>query len=114
MGNNIDSDHSEKYVNDDLSFNNLTGDVHGGRAPAYTYLTGNRLSGEVESGVFLKSNAQIDLSYNNFSWWPSCQENRTGILPCAGPINCTSCKYIISCLNISNMQLFSYYLIISF
>ncbi|XP_048626921.1 probable LRR receptor-like serine/threonine-protein kinase At1g29720 isoform X4 [Brassica napus] len=87
----------------DLSFNNLTGDVHGGRAPAYTYLTGNRLSGEVESGVFLKSNAQIDLSYNNFSWWPSCQENSnintyrssylnnlTGILPCAGPINCTS------------------------
>uniref|UniRef100_M4EMZ6 non-specific serine/threonine protein kinase n=1 Tax=Brassica campestris TaxID=3711 RepID=M4EMZ6_BRACM len=57
----------------DLSFNNLTGDVHGGRAPAYTYLTGNRLSGEVESGVFLKSNAHI-----------------TGILPCAGPINCTS------------------------
>nr|VDC97051.1 unnamed protein product [Brassica rapa] len=87
----------------DLSFNNLTGDVHGGRAPAYTYLTGNRLSGEVESGVFLKSNAHIDLSYNNFSWWPSCQENSnintyrssylnnlTGILPCAGPINCTS------------------------
>nr|VDD36520.1 unnamed protein product [Brassica oleracea] len=87
----------------DLSFNNLTGDVHGGKAPAYTYLTRNRLSGEVESGAFLKSDAQIDLSYNNFSWWPRCQENSnintyrssylnnlTGILPCAGPINCTS------------------------
>ncbi|CAF2090137.1 unnamed protein product [Brassica napus] len=56
----------------DLSFNKLTGDVHGARAPEYTYLTGNRLSGEVESGVFLKSNAHIEL------------------LPCAGPTNCTS------------------------
>ncbi|KAH0923832.1 hypothetical protein HID58_023850, partial [Brassica napus] len=99
----------------DLSFNKLTGDVHGARAPEYTYLTGNRLSGEVESGVFLKSNTHIDLSYNNFSWWPRCQENsnintyrssylnnlcmpnnlvvfshRSELLPCAGPTNCTS------------------------
>ncbi|KAF3596399.1 hypothetical protein DY000_02023127 [Brassica cretica] len=89
----------------DLSFNNLTGDVHGGRAPEYTSLTGNRLSGEVESGVFLKSNAHIDLSYNYFSWWPSCQENSNinayqssylnnlnELLPCAGPTNYTSCN----------------------
>ncbi|KAF3513251.1 hypothetical protein F2Q69_00008350 [Brassica cretica] len=29
-----------------------------------------------------------DLSYNNFSWSSSCQEKRTGLLPCAGPVNC--------------------------
>ncbi|KAF2551135.1 hypothetical protein F2Q68_00034972 [Brassica cretica] len=94
----------------DLSFNNLTGDVHGGRAPEYTSLTGNRLSGEVESGVFLKSNAHIDLSYNYFSWWPSCQENSNinayqssylnnlnELLPCAGPTNYTSCFANICC-----------------
>ncbi|KAG2318960.1 hypothetical protein Bca52824_012173 [Brassica carinata] len=88
----------------DLSFNKLTGDVNGVKAPYYTYLTGNRLSGDIEYDGFLNSKSNIDLSYNNFSWSSGCQEkinintyrssylkdNLTGILPCAGPINCTS------------------------
>ncbi|VVA92986.1 unnamed protein product [Arabis nemorensis] len=89
----------------DLSFNNLTGEVNGiQRAPKYTYLTGNKLSGDAGSGVFLNSQSNIDLSYNNFSWSSSCQENSnintyrssyiknnlTGLLPCEGPIICTS------------------------
>ncbi|XP_056841627.1 probable LRR receptor-like serine/threonine-protein kinase At1g29720 isoform X2 [Raphanus sativus] len=89
----------------DLSFNSLTGEVRGIQsAPKYTYLTRNRLSGDAGSGVFLNSQSNIDISYNNFSWSSSCQEksnintyqssylknNLTGLLPCAGPINCTS------------------------
>ncbi|KAF3605174.1 hypothetical protein DY000_02047381 [Brassica cretica] len=89
----------------DLSFNSLTGEVRGIQsAPKYTYLTRNRLSGDAGSGVFLNSKSNIDISYNNFSWSSSCQEksnintyqssylknNLTGLLPCAGPINCTS------------------------
>ncbi|VVA92984.1 unnamed protein product [Arabis nemorensis] len=87
----------------DLSFNNLTGEVQGGqKTPTFTYLTGNMLSGYIESGALLNSIPNIDLSYNNFSWSPSCQEksnintynssylkkNLTGLLPCAGSINC--------------------------
>ncbi|KFK44798.1 hypothetical protein AALP_AA1G304700 [Arabis alpina] len=87
----------------DLSFNNLTGEVQGGqKTPTFTYLTGNMLSGYIESGALLSSIPNIDLSYNSFSWSPSCQEksnintynssymkkNLTGLLPCAGPINC--------------------------
>ncbi|KFK44801.1 hypothetical protein AALP_AA1G304900 [Arabis alpina] len=85
----------------DLTFNKLTGEVNGiQRAPKYTYLTGNRLSGDAGSGVFLNSKSNIDLSYNNFSWSSSCQEKRyrssyiknnlTGLLPCAAPIKCMS------------------------
>ncbi|XP_056849326.1 probable LRR receptor-like serine/threonine-protein kinase At1g29720 isoform X2 [Raphanus sativus] len=89
----------------DLSFNSLTGEVHGiQKAPKYTYLTRNRLSGDAGSGGFLNSKSNIDISYNNFSWRSTCQDksnintyqssylknNLTGLLPCAGPINCTS------------------------
>ncbi|CAN7077503.1 unnamed protein product [Brassica oleracea var. botrytis] len=91
----------------DLSFNRLTGEVHGevngGKAPKYIFLTGNRLSGNVESSGLFNSDSNIDLSYNNFSWSSTCHEqsnintyrsshlmnNLTGLLPCAGPINCT-------------------------
>ncbi|KAJ4894853.1 putative LRR receptor-like serine/threonine-protein kinase [Raphanus sativus] len=87
----------------DLSFNKLTGEVNGDKAPKYTYLTGNRLSGNVESSGFFNSDSNIDLSYNNFSWSSTCDEksnintyrsshlmnNLTGLLPCASPINCT-------------------------
>ncbi|XP_019094625.1 PREDICTED: probable LRR receptor-like serine/threonine-protein kinase At1g29720 [Camelina sativa] len=87
----------------DLSFNKLTGEVQAiQRTPKYSYLIGNMLSGKIESGVFLKSKSNIDLSYNNFSWSSSCQEKSNintyrssylknslvGLLPCAGPINC--------------------------
>ncbi|CAH2034360.1 unnamed protein product [Thlaspi arvense] len=59
----------------DLSFNKLTGEVLGIKlAPKYTYLTGNMLSGNIKSGVFLNRKSNIDLSYNNFSWSPNCQE----------------------------------------
>nr|VDD36525.1 unnamed protein product [Brassica oleracea] len=91
----------------DLSFNRLTGEVHGElngvNAPKYTFLTGNRLSGNVESSGLFNSDSNIDLSYNNFSWSSTCHEqsnintyrsshlmnNLTGLLPCADPINCT-------------------------
>ncbi|KAJ4869814.1 putative LRR receptor-like serine/threonine-protein kinase [Raphanus sativus] len=89
----------------DLSFNKLTGEVQDiQKAPKlqYTYLTGNMLSGNVESAFLIKNNPNIDLSYNNFSWSSSCQEksnintyrssilknNLTGLLPCAAPVNC--------------------------
>ncbi|XP_013626481.1 PREDICTED: probable LRR receptor-like serine/threonine-protein kinase At1g29720 isoform X2 [Brassica oleracea var. oleracea] len=66
------------------------------------YLTGNMLSGNVESAFLINNKPNIDLSYNNFSWSSSCQEksnintyrssilknNLTGLLPCAGPVNC--------------------------
>ncbi|KAG7598668.1 Protein kinase domain [Arabidopsis suecica] len=88
----------------DLSFNKLTGEVQRvQRQPRNTYLTGNSLSGHVESGVFLNSQSNIDISFNNFSWTSTCQEksnintyrssylktNLSGLLPCAGSINCT-------------------------
>ncbi|CAH8299405.1 unnamed protein product [Eruca vesicaria subsp. sativa] len=90
----------------DLSFNNLTGEVKGVQAPQYTYLTGNRLSGDVEFSGFINSKSNIDLSYNNFSWSSTCHEksnintyrsshlmnNLTGLIPCAGPVNCTNYK----------------------
>ncbi|KAL1205157.1 putative LRR receptor-like serine/threonine-protein kinase [Cardamine amara subsp. amara] len=87
----------------DLSFNKLTGEPHGIKfAKKYTYLTGNLLSGNIESGVFLNSKSNIDLSYNNFSRSSSCQEKSNintyqssylknsliGLLPCARPIYC--------------------------
>ncbi|EOA39560.1 hypothetical protein CARUB_v10008178mg [Capsella rubella] len=99
----------------DLSFNKLTGEVQGVKnPPKYTYLTGNMLSGNIDSGVFSNSKSNIDLSYNKFIWPSSCQEKsnintyrssyvknniclistmivllyRTGLLPCAGPMNC--------------------------
>ncbi|WZZ10373.1 hypothetical protein YC2023_096294 [Brassica napus] len=89
----------------DLSFNKLTGEIQDiQKAPKlkYTYLTGNMLSGNVESAFLINNKPNIDLSYNNFSWSSSCQEksnintyrssilknNLTGLLPCAGPVNC--------------------------
>ncbi|XP_013626469.1 PREDICTED: probable LRR receptor-like serine/threonine-protein kinase At1g29720 isoform X1 [Brassica oleracea var. oleracea] len=89
----------------DLSFNKLTGEVQDiQKAPklTHTYLSGNMLSGNVESAFLINNKPNIDLSYNNFSWSSSCQEksnintyrssilknNLTGLLPCAGPVNC--------------------------
>ncbi|XP_023632943.1 probable LRR receptor-like serine/threonine-protein kinase At1g29720, partial [Capsella rubella] len=89
----------------DLSFNKLTGEIHGVRnTPIYTYLTGNELYGDVESSIFLNDKSNIDLSYNNFSWSSSCKDksnintyqssylktNLTELLPCAGSVNCTN------------------------
>ncbi|CDY35292.1 BnaC03g59310D [Brassica napus] len=91
----------------DLSFNKLTGEVLGiNLVPKLTYLTGNMLSGEIKSGVYLNSKSNIDLSYNNFSWPSSCQERSNintyrssylknilnGLLPCAGPVTCKRYK----------------------
>ncbi|CAH2034368.1 unnamed protein product [Thlaspi arvense] len=89
----------------DLSYNKLTGEVQAlEKAPKYTYLTGNMLSGNVGSGLSVDRRNNLDLSYNNFSWSSSCQDksnintyrssylknNLTGVLPCAGPVNCMS------------------------
>ncbi|KAJ0236958.1 Protein kinase domain-containing protein [Hirschfeldia incana] len=68
------------------------------------YLAGNLLSGKVESGPFLTTTTNIDLSYNNFTWSPSCREkdnvntyessqskNRlTRLLPCSAINQCLS------------------------
>ncbi|CAN6872350.1 unnamed protein product [Brassica oleracea] len=87
----------------DLSFNRLTGGIPAdATAPKYTYLAGNMLSGKVESGPFLTASTNIDLSYNNFTWSPSCRErtnvntyessssrNRlTRLLPCSAINQC--------------------------
>ncbi|VVA93504.1 unnamed protein product [Arabis nemorensis] len=40
------------------------------------YLTGNMLSGDIESGVFLTASTNIDLSYNNFTWSSGCKERK--------------------------------------
>ncbi|AEE31121.1 Leucine-rich repeat transmembrane protein kinase [Arabidopsis thaliana] len=87
----------------DLSFNKLNGIVQGVQNPPKNiYLTGNLLSGNIESGGLLNSQSYIDLSYNNFSWSSSCQKgstintyqssysknNLTGLPPCAVPANC--------------------------
>ncbi|KAH0917890.1 hypothetical protein HID58_025550 [Brassica napus] len=87
----------------DLSFNRLTGEIPANAvAPKYTYLAGNLLSGKIESGPFLTASTNIDLSYNNFTWSPSCREktnvntyessqsrNRlTRLLPCSAISQC--------------------------
>lgn len=87
----------------DLSFNKLTGGVQElEKAPANTYLTGNMLSGNVGSALSIYEEANIDISYNNFSWSSTCKDksnintfrssylknNLIGLLPCAGPMNC--------------------------
>uniref|UniRef100_A0A0D3BIW5 non-specific serine/threonine protein kinase n=1 Tax=Brassica oleracea var. oleracea TaxID=109376 RepID=A0A0D3BIW5_BRAOL len=58
----------------DLSFNKLTGEVQDiQKAPklTHTYLSGNMLSGNVESAFLINNKPNI-----------------TGLLPCAGPVNC--------------------------
>ncbi|KAG2320646.1 hypothetical protein Bca52824_013859 [Brassica carinata] len=87
----------------DLSFNTLTGEIPAdAAAPKYTYLAGNLFSGKIESGPFLTASTNIDLSYNNFTWSPSCRErinvntyessrsrNRlTRLLPCSAISQC--------------------------
>ncbi|KAF3490457.1 hypothetical protein F2Q69_00053819 [Brassica cretica] len=87
----------------DLSFNRLTGEIPAdATAPKYTYLAGNMLSGKVESGPFLTASTNIDLSYNNFTWSPSCRERThvntyessssrnslTRLLPCSAINQC--------------------------
>ncbi|CAN6907940.1 unnamed protein product [Brassica oleracea var. botrytis] len=89
----------------DLSFNRLTGEILAdAAAPKFTYLAGNKLSGKIESGPFLTASTNIDLSYNNFTWSPSCRErdnvntyesswskNRlTSLLPCSPISQCLS------------------------
>ncbi|XP_024008636.1 probable LRR receptor-like serine/threonine-protein kinase At1g29720 isoform X1 [Eutrema salsugineum] len=87
----------------DVSFNRLTGEIPAdARAPKYTYLAGNMLSGKVDSGPFITASTNIDLSYNNFTWSPSCRERKnvntyessrsrnslTRILPCSAIKQC--------------------------
>ncbi|EOA36564.1 hypothetical protein CARUB_v10011709mg, partial [Capsella rubella] len=87
----------------DLSFNSLTGEIPAdASAPQYTYLAGNMLSGKVESGPFLTTSTNTDLSYNNFTWSPSCIERNnvntyessrsrnslTRLLPCSAINQC--------------------------
>ncbi|KAL3576321.1 hypothetical protein D5086_021604, partial [Populus alba] len=65
------------------------------------FLSGNKLNGSVPDS-FLKTDKNIDVSYNNFSWLPSCRDargintyrssliknNLSGLLPCSGIHKC--------------------------
>lgn len=62
------------------------------------------LSGKIESGPFLTASTNIDLSYNNFTWSPSCRERTnvntykssssrnslTRLLPCSAINQCNN------------------------
>ncbi|KAH0917899.1 hypothetical protein HID58_025559 [Brassica napus] len=50
------------------------------------YLTGNRLSGNVESSGLFNSESNININTYRSSHF---MKNLTGLLPCAGPVNCT-------------------------
>ncbi|XP_073268343.1 probable LRR receptor-like serine/threonine-protein kinase At1g29720 [Populus alba] len=66
-----------------------------------TFLSGNKLNGSVPDS-FLKTDKNIDVSYNNFSWLSSCRDargintyrssliknNLSGLLPCSGIHEC--------------------------
>ncbi|CAA0254757.1 unnamed protein product [Arabidopsis thaliana] len=91
----------------DLSFNRLTGEIPAdASAPKYTYLAGNMLSGKVESGPFLTASTNIDLSYNNFTWSPSCKE-RNNVNTYASSCSTNSLTRLLPCSAINQCQNYS-------
>ncbi|KAJ6886151.1 LRR receptor-like serine/threonine-protein kinase [Populus alba x Populus x berolinensis] len=86
----------------DLTFNKLEGDIPpDAKTRDYMFLSGNKLTGIVPDS-FLETDKKIDVSYNNFSWLPSCPDARGintyrssliknssfGLLPCSGIHEC--------------------------
>ncbi|XP_011002040.1 PREDICTED: probable LRR receptor-like serine/threonine-protein kinase At1g29720 isoform X2 [Populus euphratica] len=86
----------------DLTFNKLEGGIPGdAKSYDFMFLSGNELTGSVPNS-FINSGNKIDLSYNNFSRLPSCQDaqdintyrssfiknNLRGLLPCSDMLEC--------------------------
>ncbi|KAJ6893736.1 hypothetical protein NC652_027716 [Populus alba x Populus x berolinensis] len=86
----------------DLTFNKLEGGIPPyAKTRHYMFLSGNKLNGSVPYS-FLETDKNIDVSYNNFSWLPSCgdvrgintyrsslfKNNLSGLLPCSGIREC--------------------------
>ncbi|KAJ6979339.1 hypothetical protein NC653_027483 [Populus alba x Populus x berolinensis] len=86
----------------DLTFNKLEGEIpRNAKTRKLMFLSGNKLNGSVPDS-FLKTDKNIDVSYNNFSWLPSCRDargintyrssliknNLSGLLPCSGIHKC--------------------------
>ncbi|KAL9346472.1 hypothetical protein Peur_061325 [Populus x canadensis] len=86
----------------DLTFNKLDGKIpRNAKTHKFMFLSGNNLTGSVPDS-FLKKGKNIDVSYNNFSWLPSCQDaldintyrssfiknNLSGLLPCSSIHEC--------------------------
>ncbi|KAJ6886105.1 hypothetical protein NC651_026701 [Populus alba x Populus x berolinensis] len=60
----------------DLTFNKLEGEIpRNAKTRKLMFLSGNKLNGSVPDS-FLKTDKNIDVSYNNFSWLPSCRDTR--------------------------------------
>eukprot|EP00258_Populus_trichocarpa_P021323 XP_024437342.1 probable LRR receptor-like serine/threonine-protein kinase At1g29720 isoform X1 [Populus trichocarpa] len=86
----------------DLTFNKLEGGIpRDAKTCDFMFFSGNKLTGSVPDS-FINSGKKIDVSYNNFSWLPSCRDaldintyrssfiknNLSGLLPCSGIHEC--------------------------
>ncbi|KAJ6886117.1 LRR receptor-like serine/threonine-protein kinase [Populus alba x Populus x berolinensis] len=86
----------------DLTLNKLEGGIPGdAKTYDFMFLSGNKLTGSVPDS-FINSGNKIDVSYNNFSRLPSCQDAQdintyrssfikndiSGLLPCSGIHEC--------------------------
>ncbi|KAJ6893759.1 hypothetical protein NC652_027736 [Populus alba x Populus x berolinensis] len=67
----------------DLTFNKMEGRIpREAKTREFMFLSGNKLNGSVPDSFF-KTDKKIDVSYNNFSLPPSCQDHQSGLLPCS-------------------------------
>ncbi|KAJ6979334.1 hypothetical protein NC653_027478 [Populus alba x Populus x berolinensis] len=72
----------------DLTFNKLEGEIPpDAKIYDFMFLSGNKLTGIVPES-FINSGNKIDVSYNNFSRLPSCQDAQSGLLPCLSKHEC--------------------------
>ncbi|KAI5570947.1 hypothetical protein POPTR_011G073391v4 [Populus trichocarpa] len=86
----------------DLTFNKLEGGIpREAKTYDFMFFSGNKLTGSVPDS-FINSGNKIDVSYNNFSWLPSCRDaldintyrssfiknDLSGLLPCSGIHEC--------------------------
>ncbi|KAL9346449.1 hypothetical protein Peur_061302 [Populus x canadensis] len=86
----------------DFTFNKLEGGIpRDAKTYDFMFFSGNKLTGSVPDS-FINSGNKIDVSYNNFSWPPSCRDaldintyrsssiknDLSGLLPCSGIHEC--------------------------
>ncbi|KAJ6893748.1 hypothetical protein NC652_027726 [Populus alba x Populus x berolinensis] len=72
----------------DLTFNKLEGEIPpDAKTYDFMFFSGNKLTGSVPYS-FIDSGNKIDVSYNNFSRLPKCQDAQSGLLPCSGIPEC--------------------------
>ncbi|XP_068640979.1 probable LRR receptor-like serine/threonine-protein kinase At1g07650 [Aristolochia californica] len=94
-----------KLKNLDLSFNNLVGKLPRSFAQLskidFMYLTGNMLSGAIPGWIF-RSNKNVDLSYNNFTWENSnpaeCLQGSVNLVESYSPSTMEKIIYVQPCL----------------